>query len=98
MPFPWTPAYADSGSLARIVEDQGGCVTPIWQAECPECAEESSDDLWEAAFEHWLPVRGQFGALPNLEELLGLSTNLVPSLYQAVCPTVSTPRHLVLIK
>ena len=60
-------------------------MTPIWQAECPQSAEEASDDLWQAAFEAW-PLQEDFHRAPSqIVRLLGLPKELVPSLSQAVC-------------
>ena len=60
-------------------------MTPMWQAECPECAEEASDDLWQAAFEAWPTEEDSCRAEFPCAELLGLSTELMPSLTQEVC-------------
>ena len=85
--FPWTPMHADAEAVAKLVEIQGGRMTPIWQAECPECAEEASDDLWRAAFEAWPTEKDSSVGRAELQctELLGLSTELMPSLTQEVC-------------
>ena len=85
-PFPWTPAYADAEAVEKLVEDHGGRTTPIWQAECPQCAEEGSDDLWRAALEPWPNQEDSCTALWQATELWGLPEEMVPSLSQPVRP------------
>lgn len=84
-PFPWTPVYADAEAVAKLVENYGGHMTPVWQAECPECAEEASDVLWQAAFEAWPTQEDSCRAHSQCTEQLGLSRELVPRLCQEVC-------------
>ena len=61
-------------------------MTPIWQAECPECAEGASDDLWRAAFETWPRQDGNCEVPPQATEIFGLQEEMVPRLSQPVCP------------
>ena len=62
-------------------------MTPIWQAECPECAEEASDELWRAAFEAWPNDQDTTRPFPLASDIFGLSQEMAPSLSQPVCPT-----------
>ena len=78
-PFPWAPLCADLEPIAELQRSYSGCMTPIWQAECPEAANETSSALWEAAFRSWRTDLKHHGPLPDLAALLGLPRSLVPS-------------------
>ena len=60
-------------------------MNPVWQPECPDCAEEASDDLWQAAFEAWPQQEDSHRAASHVMKLLGLPNELVPPLCHAVC-------------
>ena len=84
-PFPWGPSLSDSESPCDLVTSNGGRVTPIWQAECPDVMEDSADmNIWETAFQAW-PIHADHNApFPDLANLMGLPQDLAPPLSPCV--------------
>ena len=78
-PFPWEFCLGHTESARDFVTSNGGSVTPLWQAECPDIVEDSADeDIWETAFKAW-PVHADHDApFPDLVKLLGLPQDLAP--------------------